>query len=331
MEILLPLAAILLLVLVANGVEASDDQKAKRRFAWAMAVLNLALLGGGLALLLVPETNLQMAAEMGLEAVDLSAAGWVLIGMGLWGIMAAWMPFRSWLANLLPLDSASTVHLVALVLAGYLVGNTALTLTQDVLAELSATELAVSAFDVFLQQLGFVVVAFVGAGLFTRREGDETVQRLGLERPTARQLGLGLLVIILLVFIQGTVGAMWTLLQPEQALELGNINSALLAGFDTPGEWFLLAVASGLGEEILFRGAVQPVFGLPLTALLFAIVHVQYGLTPITAVVFFLGLILGLVRLRTNTTVAVFVHFGYNLVLGLLSLLALYLQQFVAG
>jgi membrane protease YdiL (CAAX protease family) len=327
MAILLPVTAILLIVVVANLVDLQEDEKALRRFALVTAVLNILLLAAGLALLLLPAETL---SGLNLETANLAAAGWVLMGMAVWAILLSTLPFRQFLARGMAIDPGSAVHLTALLLAGYLVGNTALTLTQDVLVELSAAELSVGVVDVLLQQMGFVVVAFAGSGLFTRRDWQGALQRIGLVRPTWRQLQWGLLVIAVLVVLQGLAGGLWALLDPEAAQELGSVNEALLSGFDTPGEWFVLAAASGLGEEILFRGAVQPVFGLPLTALLFAIVHVQYGLTPITAVVFLLGLILGLVRRRTNTTVAVFVHFGYNLVLGLLSLLALYLQQFVS-
>ena len=85
-----------------------------------------------------------------------------------------------------------------------------------------------------------------------------------------------------------------------------------------------------MGEEILFRGALQPVFGIVFTSLLFAVVHVQYGLTPITLAVFLLGLILGILRKRTNTTVTILVHFGYNFILGLMALLAVYVQELVS-
>lgn len=330
MVILLPLAAILLVITVANLVDQGGDPAALRRFAGATAVLNLLLLGLGLALLLLPEDIFRDAAALGLAPGDAAAAGWVAAGTAVWGLLAASRAFRDFLARLIPIDPESAVHLIALVLAGYLAGNTALTLSQDLLQELEATELTVGIVEVVLQQAAFVIAAFAGAGLFIRRDWPQTLARLGLVRPTWPQMRLGLLVIPLLVIMQGIAGAVWALLSPQEAEALGSINEALLAGFDTPGEWFVLAVASGLGEEVLFRGAVQPVFGLPLTALLFAVVHVQYGLTPITVVIFLLGLILGLVRQRTNTTVAVFVHFGYNLVLGLLSLLALYLQQFVS-
>jgi uncharacterized protein len=150
-----------------------------------------------------------------------------------------------------------------------------------------------------------------------------------VERPTPPQLWLGVRWIILLVLLQWGIGALWTLADPAQSDLLNSITEELVRDFDTVGEWFVLALAAGVGEELLFRGALQPVFGLGFTAVLFAIAHVQYGLTPISLVVLIIGVALGYIRQRTNTTVAIFVHFGYNFILGLLSLLAMYLQQFV--
>jgi membrane protease YdiL (CAAX protease family) len=40
-----------------------------------------------------------------------------------------------------------------------------------------------------------------------------------------------------------------------------------------PGQAWVLALASGIGEEALFRGALQPVAGLWLATLLFALAH----------------------------------------------------------
>lgn len=330
MAILIPLSAVLLLALAANLVDLRGDPRAKRRFALLAAVLNGPLLALALALLLLPPETFGDLAGLGLSTANIAAAGWVLAATAAWGLLVCLPAFRVFLARYSRLDPASAVHLTALLLAGLLVGNTALTLTQDLLADLDAAEFSVGIVDVVVQQLGFVAVAFVGAGLATRRDWTESLGRLGLVRPSWPQLRLGLLVIPLLVIMQGLAGGIWALLSPEQAQELGSINELLLAGFDTPAEWFVLAVASGLGEEVLFRGAVQPIFGLIPTSLLFAFVHVQYGLTPITLVVFALGLILGLVRKRTNTTVAVLVHFGYNFTLGLLSLLALYLERLIS-
>ena len=132
---------------------------------------------------------------------------------------------------------------------------------------------------------------------------------------------------VFFVFLQGCISATWTLLDPTQAAQLSSVNEALLGDFDTVWEWFLLAAAAGLGEELLFRGALQPIFGLIPTSIIFAVSHVQYGLTPATLAIFLLSLILGIIRQRSNTTVAILVHAGYNFILGLLSLLAVYLQS----
>ena len=57
-------------------------------------------------------------------------------------------------------------------------------------------------------------------------------------------------------------------------------------------------------------------------SILFAIVHVQYGfLTPATLALFIIGFSLGIIRRQHNTTLAVFVHFGYDFSLGLIALL----------
>ena len=80
---------------------------------------------------------------------------------------------------------------------------------------------------------------------------------------------------------------------------------------------------------MLFRGALQPIFGIVPTSLIFAVSHVQYGLSPATLTVFLLSVVLGIIRKRSNTTVAILVHAGYNFVLGLLSLLAVYLEPLV--
>jgi membrane protease YdiL (CAAX protease family) len=57
---------------------------------------------------------------------------------------------------------------------------------------------------------------------------------------------------------------------------------------------------------------VQPRLGLLLATVLFTLGHVQYGLTVATLEVFIIGLALGLTRSRTNTTVCVLIHAGYN-------------------
>jgi membrane protease YdiL (CAAX protease family) len=329
MEIINPLLLVLGLALVANLVTASRNKTAIDLFDWALALLNIPLLLLGILLLLIPSEFISSLAEFELPALDLDAAAWVLIAIAISSILFCIRPLRRLLAHLLPLNPESPVHTLALVLAGYLTGNTLFALTQDVVAELVSTGVIVTIVDIVLQQAAFVIVAFAGAGYLTRRNLKAVSRRLGLVRPQASELLLGLASIGILITLQWTIGVIWLLVDPQQAELFGELNDALLSGLDTFAEWFILALASGIGEEILFRGALQPVFGIVFTSLLFAVVHVQYGLTPVTLAVFLLGLILGILRKRTNTTVTIFVHFSYNFILGLMALLAVYVKELV--
>ena len=121
----------------------------------------------------------------------------------------------------------------------------------------------------------------------------------------------------------------WALANPDQSELVEGISNVLLGNFDTVGEWLVVALGAGLGEEILFRGALQPIFGLWFTSIIFAIAHIQYGFTLVTILIFVISAALGYIRHRTNTTVAIFVHAGYDFILGMFYLLATYLENFV--
>jgi membrane protease YdiL (CAAX protease family) len=68
---------------------------------------------------------------------------------------------------------------------------------------------------------------------------------------------------------------------------------------------------------VLFRGALQPRIGIIATALLFASIHSEYGLSFDTLSVFVIALGLGLIRKYTNTTASMACHILYNLVVGI--------------
>jgi membrane protease YdiL (CAAX protease family) len=56
------------------------------------------------------------------------------------------------------------------------------------------------------------------------------------------------------------------------------------------------------------------VFGLWPTTIFFALVHIQYTLTPATLIIVVVGFGLGWLRRRYNTTPAIVTHFLYNFV-----------------
>lgn len=330
MPILLTSLPVLAIVFIANLAAARGSARARTLFNLSLFLLNGLLVGGGLGILLAPIVGVTMPWPGAAVPGDRSAPG-ALIAVGLWGMLACLKPVRQSIARLIrEFDPDSPVHTLALVGAGYLMGNAmVVTLVPGALDSLAESKPAVTLLDILAQQFLFVAIAFLGAGLFLRRDGAALRERLGLQRPTARQLLGGASWMLFFVFLQGCISFTWSLFDPSRVEQLSGINQALLSNFDTVGEWFVLAAAAGLGEESLFRGALQPVFGIVPTSIIFAVSHVQYGLSPATLAIFLLSVVLGIIRKRHNTTTAILVHAGYNFILGLLSLLAVYLQPFI--
>jgi membrane protease YdiL (CAAX protease family) len=118
-----------------------------------------------------------------------------------------------------------------------------------------------------------------------------------------------------LIAFQVLMGAAASRAAPQAYDELSRASLELYSGIDTPLAALVVALASGTAEEILFRGALQPRFGLPLTALTFGVIHLQYGVSWALLSIGVIGLVLGLYRQRINTTSCILVHAVYNLVL----------------
>lgn len=167
---------------------------------------------------------------------------------------------------------------------------------------------------VVLTGLAYTCIGLLGAGLFVRRSPREVAQRLGLRRPHWQDLVLGGLVGAALFAFFTSLAVLWVLLadpdilrQQTSAMEQITLafSGSLLAGF-------LLALSAGISEEILYRGLLQPVYGVFLTSALFALSHVQYTLTPAWLVIFGVGVGFALLRKYLSTTAAIVAHFVYN-------------------
>jgi len=318
------------ILLVVNHLDLRRDPVYLRLFDLAAALINVPLMLFGVLLLVMPEAELAglLTADFAF-IINYRAGGWVALAVGGWGVLAGLPLARRLLARWLPISPDSPVHTLALLFVGYMAGNTLLTLTQGGLADLAATAAPAAPVELLAQFLLFIMVGVLGVGWGVRRNNRATLARLGLVRPSRAQLLAGIRWTAALVALQWLVGIGWALSNPEQSELLDSISGALYANLDTVGEWLFLAVGTGLSEELLFRGALQPVLGLKFTAVFFAILHVQYGITPVTLAVFLIGMALGHIRRRYNTTTAVFVHAGYNFILGLMALLAAYLEPLV--
>ena len=283
----------------------------------------------GLLFLVVPPDFYERVTDSTLDLFDTQPFGLVLVLTAGAAMAFSVGKVRQLLARFMPLNPDSPVHTLALVLSAYLIGYTGVMLSQGGLTELAeAAEPAPLSF-LILSALLFGVIALFGVGFIVRRKGRDLAARLGLEKPTPVQLLVAVALILVLVMLQACAGLIWGVLNPEQSEVLEEVSAVLLKDIDTVWEWFLLALAVGIGEELLFRGALQPALGLGFTSVLFALIHIQYGYTPVTLFIVLVAIVLGLMRRYYNTTITIIVHVGYNFSLGLLALLAAYLQDFV--
>lgn len=209
-------------------------------------------------------------------------------------------------ALLLVLFSAATAIFVGVVIALMEAGGA--TGLDEILAE--STTLS----SLWAQQLGFVALSFLGVGLFVARGWREAAERLGLLGSFSWRWFLATVVsgIVLALLVQGA----WQRFFPESQAAIESFAELLFGPLVKTGLLGALTIglSAGLGEEILFRGAMQPRLGLLLTSLLFAVIHTQYGVTPALVQILALGLLLGLVRQRAGTTTAIAAHAFYNFI-----------------
>ncbi len=170
----------------------------------------------------------------------------------------------------------------------------------------------------------YILLALLGVGWLIRRDWASTFERLGLRFPTPIDLLLGIAlgcilylgVSLLMLVWQSMVSASSFEVQTAAARQIfDSFSSSLFLGA-------LLALLAAIGEETLFRGALQPVFGVVIASLFFTAIHLQYASTPAAAIVFLVSLAFGLARAWLSTTAAIISHFVYNMIPFLLASLA---------
>ncbi len=156
-----------------------------------------------------------------------------------------------------------------------------------------------------------VVFALAAVGLWVARDLRAVRDRLGLGRMGAREWLVA--AVGLAAVIGVNAGMEW--LERERFHELWLADQAMgrliTLNLSLVGA-LVLGVSAGVGEELLVRGALQPRTGLLWASILFAAGHVQYTWFGMFTILL-LGLALGLVRNRANTTTAIVVHVLYDI------------------
>jgi membrane protease YdiL (CAAX protease family) len=207
------------------------------------------------------------------------------------------------------LDPGSAVHVVS-VLAFVIALVFTVTAFMESQREVSSDPVPMDVGDALVALVGDGALALAGVGFLQTRGVRATRERLDI-RP------LGLRAVVGAVLVAAALHAMVAALEEVENVLLPDLAaledrldyefvgiSPLLGGI-------ALSIGVGVGEELLFRGALQPRFGIVASAALFAAFHVQYQV-PGILMIFLVGLALGIVKRRTSTTFTIVVHILYD-------------------
>lgn len=297
-----------------------------------MMFMGLALLGIGLLSVLTPEAfDAAGLPATGFAAGRLPWMGGALVVFSLIGLFLLTRPARRLFARFTPIDPTHPVHAVALSMSAMVLINLAFTVAVGLenLADMlqasgQAGAISNPAPALWAQNITFLVMGIVGVGYLSRRSLRAALIRLGIVVPTVRQVVVGVVVALVMVPLVIAVEALASSLGLGASAGVERLTEQLIGPLTQNMVGILtLGLAAAIGEETIFRGALQPRFGLVFTALLFALLHSQYGLSFSTVAVFAVGLVLGVMRIRMNTTTTMITHAVYNMSLGLIAFLGL--------
>jgi membrane protease YdiL (CAAX protease family) len=228
---------------------------------------------------------------------------------------------RLLLGRITPIDPNSTVDISGVIVAFWILvifGTVLFTIDLNALAG----QVQITVADSLISVLAYPALALSLVGVWITRGWRESISRLGLERLTAREVGISLALVVPLLIAAVGIDQIGRLVQPERYAQLESILESMSSGVTNPAVALILGFSAGIGEEILFRGAIQPRLGIGFTALLFAVAHSQYGFSFATVGILLIGIVLGYQRKWMNTTSCIITHGAYNTVVFLLSYFA---------
>ena len=284
------------------------------RERWARYT-TVAIAAGAVALVGFSGLNALVVAALAGSGASKAPELILLLAAALAGSMLA-RPARALLARRLPFDPESPVAMLALVGVILVVGEQAsYQAGHDALAAVGKAP-QLQPLDVVLQEIPLLLLAVFSVGLFTRRSPSAALERLGVVRPALWQLLVAAVVAGAFFAISQGGQHLQEQLDPALARRLEESTSHYYAAISGIVGIAAIALAPGIAEESLFRGALQPRLGILLAAIAFTAVHTQYALTIDTLLVFTLGCGLGVVRRFLNTTTAITAHAAYNALAG---------------
>ncbi|HEX5167430.1 MAG TPA: type II CAAX endopeptidase family protein [Thermomicrobiales bacterium] len=243
------------------------------------------------------------------EGVSPNDASYLALAVGIIAAFTLFPPLRKLLAKVIPFDPNSWADTIGLFLIASVVALSSVALFVEADEQEPATYLILVVTAVTEVALAFVIV---GAPFY--RTVKQAVKRLGLEVPTLRQVGIAMGLVFVAFAISAASSLLVRYLQPDLYDRINENLGTMTSGIDRWWGAVILGLCAGIGEEILFRGAIQPKYGIIVTSIVFAVLHQQYGASFVTAGVFGIGILFGLERKYVNTTACIITHVVYNVI-----------------
>jgi hypothetical protein len=301
-ELLMLVPGLLLLVL-ANYTE---KRKKLRMLTQVFLMLSVLLV------LAEGVITLEMGESLGVLSNPL-AYGVITIVSALFAMAVFLKPIRKRMARVMDIDPDNWLHATALVFVILLAG---MSLAAASGSELSALGSGISAESVLTQQAFFILVSFIGVGWLVRRKLGEAAKRLGIVKPSPRDIWMSIAYLFIIFAVVMLMGLISLALDPSAGiLEGENDQTIEMLGGVTILTAILFSLGAGIGEETLFRGALQPRVGIIVTSLLFTVAHIQYPNILQMATLFLISIVLGYERKKINTTACIITHTAYDMVL----------------
>ena len=228
------------------------------------------------------------------------------------GLLYLWPAAQRAVARVVPVQPGSPVIYLTVVLG--------LLLVAQQLGSQVTSQLPLTYGELLAQDIPFLILAFVGVGIFIRRSPRESIERLGLLPPSKNRWWLVALVgIAVFLAVAFGIESLASVVAPEQQKKVTDVSNVLFSHFNNPGAIIFLGLLAAVVEETLFRGAMQPRLGILVTSILFAALHTQYAVSFATLEVFVLGLGLGWLRKESGSTLpGMLTHAGYDIAVGLI-------------
>ncbi|MFL5761571.1 MAG: CPBP family intramembrane glutamic endopeptidase [Thermomicrobiales bacterium] len=241
--------------------------------------------------------------------------GFIFLAAGLSCVMPLFKQLRQFVAQFTPLDPMSPLDMcgLAIVFLIFTFGGATLALEPTPSSE------DVSLAEVFVQALAEIGIAFAAVGLWIYRTPRQATDRLGLVRLTVKLASVAAGFLILALIMNAVGVQLMHYLQPGVVDDYERVLKETASGSHNPIAALIFGLSAGVGEELVFRGVLQPRFGLVVTAMLFTAVHVQYGATFILLGIFGSGLVLGFERKHFGTTACILTHMMVDTLAALLS------------